>query len=65
MDKTKLDMNNPHHQVLVSVMATFVDDYGYSPRELFALMDHAKNQTWSALSEIAQDRADLLNNKPF
>lgn len=56
MDKTKLDMNNPHHQLLISVMATFVDDYDYSPRELFQLMDHTKSQTFHALLEMKREK---------
>lgn len=62
MDKTKLNENNPHHQILIAVMAAFVDDYGYSPRELFALMDHAKNQTFHALTEIANENKGASND---
>lgn len=56
VDKTKLDVADHQHQLLISVMATFVDDYGYTPRELYQLMNHAQNQLWPALAEIARER---------
>lgn len=55
MDKTKLNQNNPHHQILIAIMAKFVEDYGYTPRELFQLMEHSKGQLFHALSDIHKE----------
>lgn len=52
----KLDENNVHHQMLVGVFAMFVDDYGYSPRELFLLIDDAKLKTFHSLRELHKER---------
>lgn len=57
MDKTILDLNNPHHKLLVGTLAMFVDDFGYSPRELFQLMEDVKRNTWHAFQEIANEKA--------
>jgi hypothetical protein len=51
-DKTKLDINNKHHQFLIATLTMFVDDYGYTARELYELLDHSKNQLWHALKDI-------------
>ena len=56
VDKTKLNVEDTQHQILISVMATFVDDFGYTPRELYQLMNHAQNQLWPALAEMARER---------
>lgn len=55
MDKTKLDANNYHHKFLIATLANFVTDYGYTTRELFALMDDSKNKLWSALVEMEKE----------
>lgn len=55
MDKTKLDLENKHHQVLVALLATFVTDYEYEPRELFGLLDDAKRQTFHSLLEMYKE----------
>ena len=56
MDKTKLDENNPQHKLLIATLAMFVDDFGYTTRELFELMDHSKKQLWSALIEMEKEK---------
>lgn len=56
MNKTKLDVNNPHHQHLIVVLAMFVDDFGYTTRELFELMNDSQKQLWSTLVEIEIER---------
>ncbi|MER2172088.1 MAG: hypothetical protein ABS938_15830 [Psychrobacillus psychrodurans] len=53
--ETKLNTQNPHHQLLISLFATFVEDYGYHPRELYELIDHTKNQTYFALQELHEE----------
>jgi hypothetical protein len=57
MDKTKLDTNNPHHQILIATLAMFVDDFGYTTRELFELMNHSQKQLWSALVEMEKEKS--------
>jgi len=56
MNKTKLDMNNPQHQILIAVLAKFVDDFGYTTRELFELMNDSQKQLWSGLVEIEKEK---------
>ena len=55
-DKTVFNIKNPHHQVLVGTLLMFVDDFGYSPRELFALIESSKNQLWFTLQEMANEK---------
>jgi hypothetical protein len=57
-DKTKLDQTNPQHMQLIALMAAFVDDWGYTTRELFELLDHSKNQLWHALVEIEKEKRE-------
>lgn len=52
VDKTRLDQHNPHHQKLIYIMAQFVEDYGYTPHELFQLMNHSQGMMFGALSQI-------------
>lgn len=52
MDKTRLDQHNPHHQRLIFLMAQFVEDYGYTPHELFQLMDHSQGAMFHALAQL-------------
>lgn len=56
MDKTKLDINNKHHQVLIGILTIFVDDWGYTMRELFELMDDSQKQLWHTLKEIELEK---------
>jgi hypothetical protein len=56
MDKTKLDINNKHHQLLIGTLSMFVDDFGYTTRELFELMNDSQKQLWSALVEIEKEK---------
>lgn len=55
MDKTKLDLKNPHHQILVSTLSLFIDEYGYTPRELIELLDDTKRQTFHAFVEMHKE----------
>lgn len=56
MNKTKLDLENKQHQLLIGTMTMFIDDFGYTTRELFELMDDSKKQLWSALMEIEREK---------
>jgi len=56
MDKTKLNVGDHHHQVLIGTLSMFVDDFGYTTRELFALMNDSQKQLWSALVEIEMEK---------
>lgn len=56
MDKTKLDPNNRHHQLLIATLANFVSEYGYTTRELFSLMNDSQNKLWSALVEMEKEK---------
>jgi hypothetical protein len=56
MVKTKLDETDPQHQLLIGILAMFIDIYGYSPRELFQLLDDSKNQLWFAFQDMANEK---------
>lgn len=56
MDKTRLDINNPHHQMLIGILTMFVDDFGYHPRELLELLDHTKSQLYFGLVDIYNEK---------
>lgn len=58
MSKTVLDINDPHHQLLVGMMAMFVDDFGYKPRDLYILLDDCKRQLFGGLQEIHSERIE-------
>jgi hypothetical protein len=52
----KVDINNKQHQILIGVLTMFVDDFGYTTRELFELLDDSKNQLWHSLVEIEKEK---------
>ncbi|WP_156133512.1 hypothetical protein [Geobacillus kaustophilus] len=54
--KNKFDITRFEHQLIASMMTVLVDDFGYTPREVFELMDDAKRQLWGALAELANER---------
>lgn len=51
MNKTKLDLKNTNHQILISALVGLIDD-GYTAREVLELMEDCKNQLFFALREI-------------
>ena len=55
---TKFDQNNIGHQILVGSMAALVDDFGYTPRELFELIEDAKKQTYFTLLEMSKENVN-------
>lgn len=57
MDKTRFNINNPHHQILVGTFSMFIDDFGYSPRELYELIESSKKELWFTFQEMANERA--------
>lgn len=52
MDKTKININNFNQQLIIAGMTNLVDDEGYTPREVFQLLDDIQNNMWHALQEI-------------
>jgi hypothetical protein len=50
MSKTKLDLERLEHQLLVGTLSMLIDDFGYSPRELFILLDDCKRRLWRRAS---------------
>jgi hypothetical protein len=56
MSKTKFNLSRYEHQLVASLFTALVDDFDYTPREVFELLDDAKNQMWHALSEIANQK---------
>jgi hypothetical protein len=57
--KTKLDIKNPQHQILVGTLTMFIDNFGYSPRELFELIEDSKNQLWFTFQEMANENKEV------
>ena len=55
MVETKLNQNNPHHQLLIAIMSTFVTDYGYHPRQLLELLDDSKSKLFFSLLELHKE----------
>ncbi|KQB91908.1 MULTISPECIES: hypothetical protein [Geobacillus] len=62
-EKNKFDITRFEHQLIASTMTVLVDDFGYTPREVFELMDDAKRQLWGALAELANERKGGINNE--
>jgi hypothetical protein len=54
--KSKLDIKNPQHQILVGTLSMFIDDFGYSPRELYELIEDSKNKLWFTFQEMANEK---------
>lgn len=55
MPKTKLDLNNPLHQIIVGTLVSLVENQKYTAREVFELMEDVKNQTFFSLLEIQKE----------
>lgn len=51
----KLDINNEHHQLIISACAGLVMEEGYTAREVMELLENAKNDLWSALKQIEME----------
>lgn len=56
--KTKLDQNDPHHRLLIGTLAMFIDDFGYTTRELFRLLDSSKSQLWHSFVQMENEKKD-------
>lgn len=56
MGKTRFNINNPHHRLLAGTLSMFIDDFGYSPRELYELIDSAKKALWHTFREMANEK---------
>lgn len=56
MDKTKLNEHDPQHRLLMGILTTFVERFGYSSRELFQLLEDAKNELYFPLKEIHSEK---------
>lgn len=50
----QFDQNDTDQQLIIGAMANLIDR-GYSPQEVFKLLDDIKENTWSALSQIASE----------
>ena len=48
----KLDINNEHHQLIISACAGLVMEEGYTAREVLELLESAKSDLWGALKQI-------------
>jgi hypothetical protein len=58
MSKTKLNLERPEHQLLVGTLSMLVDDFKYTPRELFELIEDSKNKLWFTFQEMANENED-------
>jgi hypothetical protein len=59
MNKTKLDLERPEHQLLVGTLSMLVDDFEYSPRELFTLLDDCKRRLWRGLQQMVDENREV------
>lgn len=55
---TRFDRHNIGHQILVGTLTALIDDFGYTPRELFELIEDTKNQTYFALLELSEEKGN-------
>ncbi|NRS20632.1 hypothetical protein HP398_29875 [Brevibacillus sp. HB1.4B] len=55
---TKFDKGNLAHQILVGTMAVLVDDFGYTPREMFELIEDVKKQTYFTFQEMSKEKGN-------
>lgn len=53
--KGKVDTNNWSQQLIIAGMANLVENEGYTPHEVFELLDEIKQNTFHALSEIKKE----------
>lgn len=56
MDKTKLNENDPAHRLLIATLATLVDDFGYTAREVYQLVEHSKKRLFFTLQELEREQ---------
>jgi len=52
--KKELDLKNFHQQLIITGMIGLVEDEGYTPHEVFELLEEMKKQTFHALSDISR-----------
>ncbi|MED5050615.1 hypothetical protein P9850_01860 [Anoxybacillus rupiensis] len=57
MDKTKFNLSRYEHQLVAGILTMLVEDLDYTPREVFELLEDAKNQMWYALNELKNEKA--------
>jgi len=57
MDKTKFNLSRYDHQLVAGILTILVEDFGYSPHEVFELLEDVKNQMWHALNELKNEKA--------
>ncbi|PZX07929.1 hypothetical protein C7437_1011051 [Psychrobacillus insolitus] len=55
MSKTKLDLNDKHHQLLIATLSAFINDFGYSPREMYELLENTRRQTFNTFMEMHRE----------
>jgi hypothetical protein len=56
--KPKLDLTNINIGFVIAGLAGMVEDDGLTPHEAFEMLDLIKSQTFFALSEIKNERAN-------
>ncbi|CAM3778379.1 hypothetical protein [Alkalicoccus chagannorensis] len=56
-EKPKVDLDNWNQQLIITGMTGLVKDEGYTPREVFMLLDEIEKDTFHALSEIRKGNA--------
>jgi len=57
MNKTKFNLSRYDHQLVACVLTMLVEDFGYTTREVFELLEDAKHQMWYALNELKNEKA--------
>jgi hypothetical protein len=56
MSRPKVDTHNMNVKLVIAGLAGMVDDDGMTAREALSLLDEIKNQTWSALVQMENEK---------
>ena len=51
----RLDINNKHHQLIISACANLVMEEGYTAREVMELLESAKSDLWGELKQLEEE----------
>lgn len=58
-ERKRMDMSNTNTQLIIAGMAGLIDD-GFSPHEVFEILEDIKQSTFHALVELQQENRSKL-----
>jgi hypothetical protein len=56
MSRTKMNLNNLNHQLVVAGLTGMVDEDGLTPHEAFEVVEDIKQNIFHALAEIRREK---------